>query len=236
MKRIQLFFGVIMASLVMLTACNEDLEPEAPRIIGDVFVRCQLSGTDTVYAPFYTAYANRLIKSAEVKTTDGGVVNLTKYSAMGDVFRKIPVATDYNKAKVAAGNYQFKVVTQEGQTLETTDKLMEKTYAPVKITKFEYDKKTHSFKIEWDEIKDMDIILVKLKQKMDGIDYFTTQRLAPTTTKYEFNVQTPGWRVNQIEDDSSCTLIVSAYKFTETTQKTWYQIEWQSFATKDIKW
>ncbi len=239
MKNLKLILGATLLSVFgfSFSSCNDDdTPPPPPRMIGDVFVRCQLSGTDTVYAPFYSAYANRALKSAEVTSPEAKNIELTSVSSYNDVFRKVPTSEDYVKTIVKNGTYNFKVITQEGDTLQANNKLSDKTYPPVKITKFEYNKENHSFKIEWDELKDMDLVQVTIKDKMDGEKLFTGEYLPPNTTKFEMDKLTPGWEVYDINDGRSCVVIISAYKFEELAQKSWFNVEWQSFATEKIEW
>ncbi len=238
MKNLKLILSATLLAIIGFTACNDDNErKEAPRMIGDIFVRCKIVQNDTLYAPCYIAYCNRGMKSVEVTSPSLKSITLKNYSTNASIFSNFPdKLTGYKKEKIESGDYNFKAITRQGDTLQFINKLSDKLYSPLKITKFEYKPEYISFKLEWKELKDMDMIKVTLSEKISGVRLFESDYLRPNTTKYSFNRGSMGWKVGNIERGKECVLSVMAYKFEDIGQKSWNALEWQSFDKKEFKW
>ncbi len=238
MKKLKLILSATLLAMIGFTACNDDnKKKEEPRMVGDVFVRCKIVRNDTLYAPCYIAYCNGAMKSVEVTSPSLKKVPLKSYVSDASIFSKLPdKLIGYKKEKVEPGDYNFKAITQQGDILESINKLSDKIYAPLKITKFEYKPSNISFDIEWKELKDMDMIKITLSEKLSGVRLFESDYLLPNTTKYSFDRGSSGWKVINIEKDKDCVLSVTAYKFEDIGQKSWTALEWQSFDKKELKW
>ncbi len=177
------------------------------------------------------------MKSVEATSPSLKVVTLKSYTSDATIFTKLPQKLKgYEKQRVEPGVYNFKAITRQGETLESVNKLADKLYSPLKITKFEYDPKDIAFKLEWDKVEDMDMIKITLSEKLSGGILFESDYLIPSTTQYSFDRGSMGWKIVSIEEDKNCVVSVTAYKFEDIGQKSWSELEWQSFDKKEFKW
>lgn len=238
MKKNNLLVAVLFMNIILFSSCNKSIENIPPEAMGDVFVRCQKIGDEVKYAPVYYAFSNYAIKKATVVTGENESIELKKYGNRSTTFRLVPEEDDFTKNQISEATYKFEVTTKQGDVLKVEDKIFaDKSLSPVELVKANYKRDSrNSFDIEWKKIDKANFYVVTLRESINGKSLFASKLLASNITKYEFNLDSHGWIHRDINKDDDCTVVVSAYRYENSQSASVYDLNWESIASKKIKW
>ncbi|PXY01001.1 hypothetical protein DF185_10100 [Marinifilum breve] len=228
--------GALLILAVSIIACDSNVD-NTPNLqaIGDVYVRVKKSGDDTVYAPVFYTYSNFAMSKVDMEgPTDSNIEkSLSKYNNKM-AFRAIPAENDFTTDDIENGIYQFDITAEDLATYTVSDKLLEARLDPVKITKFNYDETAHSFEIEWDDVDDRDVYVVKIHSEMDGEIIYISDRML--TSSHTIVTGTNNWSDFNTEDGATYIVGVYAYKFELPTATSGYDINCESVEYREIEW
>lgn len=236
MKRLKVVGALVILAVSMLS-CDTDSSDNAQDLqaIADVFVRCKTVGENTVYAPAYYTYSNFPMKEVSVEgPTDSNIdEDLAKFDNK-TVFRLMPGESDFSTTDVVNGIYQFKITAEDLKTYTISDKLLESRISPVKITEFTYDKSAHSAEIDWDNVENAHVYVVKIHDHIDGNLIYISSRLL--SSNHIIHPGSSGWTNYNTVDGETYILGVYAYKFEAANATSGYDINCESVEYREIEW
>ncbi|GAB7087155.1 hypothetical protein [Marinifilum fragile] len=230
--------GALLILAVSIVACDSNDFDNTPSLqaIGDVYVRVKKSGDDTVYAPVFYTYSNFSMSKVDVEgPTDSNIEkNLSQYNNKM-AFRAVPTENDFTTDDVENGIYQFDITAEDLETYTISDKLLEDRLEPVKITEFNYDKTLHSIQIDWEDVEDRDVYVVKIHNQMDGEIIYVSDRLLASNHRVTAD-GTNNWSDFTTEEGATYVVGVYAYKFELPSAASGYDINCESVEYREIEW
>lgn len=230
-------FGALLILAANIVSCdNDDFNTPARKVIADVFVRCKITGNDTVYAPVFYTYSNFSMKTVKVDGPTNSNIELDLKMLNKGVFRSVPVNSNFSTKDVVNGIYQFDITAEDKQTYTISDKLLSSRLDPLKITDFEYDNSTHSIKVNWDDVDDADTYVVKIHDKIDGELIYSSERIKSTKHNVTYNPNSNSWTKFKTIAGKTYVVGVYAYKFELSNAQSGYDINCESVAYREIKW
>jgi hypothetical protein len=225
-------------SLGILSACDDndnfDVKFDA---VGDIYVRCQKIDNEIKYAPVYIAYSNIYMSEAEVAFSDENspVITLNKLGENTTIFTSTPSIEDYSTNDIINGDYEFNLISTESDSLKVTDELLEVRIDPIEITKFEYDADNHEIDIVWDVVNNSDIYRITIATKINGrIVYRAFTKKEVKLVEIENYTE---WDSSYtMQEGTTYTISVSAYKFEDSDNESMYHINQESVEYREIEW
>lgn len=229
--------GTLLILAVSIVACDSSVD-NTPNLqaIGDVYVRVKKSGDETVYAPVFYTYSNFSMSKVDVEgPTDSNIEkDLSDYNNKM-AFRAVPSEDDFTTEDIENGIYQFDITAEDLETYTVSDKLLEARLEPVKITEFNYDKTTHTIDIDWDDVDDKDVYVVKIHNRMDGEIIYVSDRMLSSNHKV-IEDGTNNWSDFDTEEGATYVVGVYAYKFELPSATSGYDINCESVEYREIEW
>ncbi|MCT4602399.1 MAG: hypothetical protein N4A59_05815 [Marinifilum sp.] len=238
MKNLKAIGALLVLAVSIVSCSNNDFDQtQDPKAIADVFVRCTKIGNDTVYAPVLYTYSNFNMKEVDVNgPTDSNIDEALSQFGTKMVFRSVPKDNDFTKDDVANGIYQFDIIAEDLKTYTISDKLLDKRIDPVTITDFQYDDLQHTIELEWDNVKDRDVYVVKIHDKKDGELIYISDRMKSTSYTIRNNENPKNWSDFKKVEGATYVVGVYAYQFEARTAISGYDVNCESVDYRDIKW
>lgn len=234
-KLFALGLGTLMA-LTSLTSCEDDPETPAFDAISDIYIQKITDGDQEKYAPVFYAYSNRQLEKVIVTgPTENKTYDLTASKDGSRVFMLEPTSEDFTTEIPEDGDYKFKVISTQNDTLTISDKLLNTNIEAIKISSLDYDQQQHEFDISWNEVDDAKVYIVKILNKEDdSVVYMST---ALTKTDFQFNKISSGWvNGSDLDEETEYTVAVYAYNFESKENPSWYDIQMECVDYRDITW
>jgi hypothetical protein len=150
-------------------------------------------------------------------------------------FRAVPSEDDFTTEDIENGIYQFDITAEDLETYTVSDKLLEARLEPVKITEFNYDKTTHTIDINWDDVDDKDVYVVKIHNEMDGEIIYVSDRMLSSNHKV-IEDDTNNWSDFETIEGATYVVGVYAYKFELSSATSGYDINCESVEYREIEW
>ncbi len=232
-------FSVIMLFIlgsIIFYSCNEDATPAEFEAQPDIFVQKKKVNNETLYAPYYYVYSNRVLTSAVATTPASATINLTILPGSSTTFAKIPEEGDFTTNIVPSGEYSFNITPTEGEAIQKTDALSGTTIDIPVIDSAGYNIVGDFLYVSWQLIPGADSYNVKLFTQ-SGELAFNGPALSDDSEEYAFNVTTQGWNKTPYSGDMF-VLQVNAYSFdAEATTENWfYNLECNTITDTIVEW
>ena len=229
--------GVTLTMLISIVSCDLDTDHNEPvrQAIGDVFVRCVLEDNDTLYAPVFYTYSNFEMKSVQVEgPVDSNIeLNLSEYNSKIR-FRWVPSANDFSTNDIANGIYEFKIVAFDGETYTISDRLLESRIDPVVINEFTYDDNLHEFTLDWHDIEDAHVYVVRIHDAIDGEIIYSSERMLKSN--HQFSQSSEKWYDFATTKGAEYVLGVYAYQFESSNAISGNDNNCESVAYRTFQW
>ncbi|WP_421919914.1 hypothetical protein [Marinifilum sp.] len=239
MKNLKFIKAFLILVLGFVSCDNNDYDntPDL-QAIADVFVRCTKVDNDTVYAPVFYTYSNFLMASVHAEGPNDSDIDtdLSQYN-IKKVFRSVPSENDFTSDDIENGIYQFEITADDLQVYTITDKLREERLDPVEITEFKYNKNLHSFDIDWENVEDRDVYVVKIHDQIDGeVIYVSDQLISSNHKIITGSNKSNNWSDFTTVEGETYVVGVYAYKFEVSNAASGYDINCESVEYREIEW
>lgn len=220
-----------------LSSCEDDTTTIRFDAIGDTYVQKIKIDDKAKYGIQHYAYANMQISKATLTTPGNDEVTIELKKDEDDYrrFSKVTELEDFVSEMPVDGEYTYTIISNDQDTIQSTDMLLPEEIPAVQIEDFTYNQEEHSFNLSWNDIDEADLYLVKLMEERNGKVLFVSPKLIKS--EFEFNTTSIGW-LNGVtmENSKNYVLGVSAYKFENSKTQSGYDIQMECVDYREINW
>lgn len=240
MRNRKLIFTAVFAFIAAtFNSCIEDPEPAALDVVVDAFVQKTVQDGEEKYAPAFWTFANKSLESATVEGPDDETWELEKDAGSSLVFSLFPETTQYTDSMPTPGDYTFTVTSTQSDEapVNIVDKVENNELSAVTIDSTLFNESR--LKITWEDVEDADNYLVRLYDDSDNL-LFVSPAIADNKTDYSFGNNDAGWASATTKatagENYRIELLALLYESTSTSANKDYNLQFISFASKDIVW
>lgn len=224
---------------VVFNSCIDDPEPAPLDVVVDTFVQKTVADGEEKYSLAFWAFGNKSIESVTVEGPDDESWQLEKDPSSAMVYSLFPDTEDYTDSIPATGDYTFTVTSTQDDEAPVTvvDKLEIAQLDTIAIDSTLYQ--NSKLKVTWDAVDDADNYVVRLYDDADNL-VFVSPSIAANKTDYSFGNNDSGWASATDRattgEDYRIELLALLYESTSTSTNKNFNIQFISFASKDIVW
>jgi hypothetical protein len=233
MKNFKLLIFILLAAFS--SSCNKDDGDST--VVGDAIVISKKSGTNTVYAIAYYAYAYSTLKSVSVESALDSTmqVDLAANGIYTTNFLKEPTDKDFTTTKPIADTFIFNAVFESGNTYQTKDAITSDILAPINIEECTYNATKSYAELSWTALTNADSYVITVFNS-SGTVVFRSAELANTITGVNLSASTSGWTSGYPVSGDTYTVRILAYKYEDSTNPNAYHIQSTSYSEASIVW
>lgn len=227
---------VILVSLVWVS-CFKDNTSDF-EVYSDVFTINKKINDQPMHALAYYVYGNQMMKSATVSRVGGLGVETSLGISPSSVYtmNKEPEASDFKSYQEPAGEYLFKVVSENGVSLQDSDYLNPQNLGIPTITAVSFSSNNKLVEMGWSAVSKADGYVVKIADST-GVYIYAGETLDPETTTYTVNGLLGNW-AKPINSGKSYSIQVHAFKFENDADSYYaaYNLEELSIGERKVVW
>lgn len=227
-----------MVSISCFISCDtDDYQDPVFQAAADIYVRTIKMDDEVVHAPVVYAYSNLALFSTTVtlKGETDPRYDLDDTFEGANRLRKLPTTNEFTTTDIENGIYEFTITSAGNEMLKLKDELLDDRMDIMNITKFDYDSDAHKFDLEWDEIDEANVYVVKLMSAIDKNYLFASTKI--TKNSYSFSHSGAGWSsITTPKDGTTYILAVCAYKFESDNDTSGYDINHETIEYREIVW
>jgi len=234
MKNYKILILIILVALS--SSCNKDNGDSS--VVGDAIVVAKKSGTNTVYAIAYYAYAYSPLKSVTVQSMADPTnkVALASNGLYTTNFLREPTDADFTTTKPTTDTFTFSAVFESGKTYETENVITSDVLAPITIESCKYNIDKSYLEFSWTPLTNADSYVFTVLDD-SGNTVFRSNEIASTaTTNGYLTASASGWSSGHPVTGKTYTVKIYAYKYEDSTKPNSYHIQATSFSEAKVVW
>ncbi len=233
MKNIKIFIFVLLIALS--SSCNKESDDFS--VIGDAVVIAKTSGSSTVYAMAYYAYASSPLKTVSVQSMldPSNQVELASNGVYTTNFIKDPDDADFSTIKPSSDTFTFSAVFENGNTYQTTDVVSSDVLAPPTIEKCTYNTEKAYAEFSWTALTNADSYVITIYDT-DGSVIFRSSEVSSTVTSGYLSASATGWSSGFPVSGETYKVRIFAFKYEDSTNPSSYHVQSTSYSETSLLW
>lgn len=228
---------IISLLFILLAVFSCSKKNEDSTVVGDVIAISKKSGSNTVYALAYYAYAYSPLKEVTVTKLTDTSTKVTLAAAEVDyttTFRKEPEDEDFTTTKPATDTFRFNAVFESGNTYQADDNLSSTILEPSTFEKCSYNTEKSYAEISWTAVTNADSYSVSIFDDKQAL-VFRSAELSNTVTSGTLSSSTSGW-ITQPVNGKVYTVRVAAFKYEDSNSPNSLHLQSSSVLESTITW
>ncbi len=233
MKNIKIFIFILLVAL--WSSCNE--ENDDYTVTGDAVVIAKTSGTSTVYAMAYYAYASNSLKTVSVQSVldPSNKVELASNGLYTTNFIKDPDDADFSTTKPSSDTFTFSAVFENGNTYETTDVVSSDILEPPTIEKCTYNTEKAYAEFSWTALTNADSYVISVYDGAGAV-VFRSSEVSSTVTSGYLSASATGWSSGYPVSGATYKVRILAFKYENSTNPSSYHVQSTSYSETSLLW
>jgi hypothetical protein len=234
MKNINILILTLLVGF--LASCSDKSEDSS--VVGDAIIIAKKSGTNTVYAIAYYAYAYSSLKSVTVQSSldPSNKVELSANGLYTTNFLREPADEDFSTTKPASDTYTFDVVFESGKTYETQDIISSDVLAPINIEKCLYNVEKSYLELSWTPLTGADSYVFIILDDSGNTVFRSNEFASSATTSGYLTGTASGWSTGHPVTGENYKVRIFGYKYEDSNNPNSYHIQATSYSEASVIW
>lgn len=222
--------------VIAITSCEKSSSDSS--VVGDAIVVSKKSGTSTLYAVAYYAYAFSPIKTVTVQSmlNPSNKVSLAANGLYTTNFIKEPTDADFTTTKPSADTFTFDIIFESGNTYETDDEITSDILAPVTIENCKYNVDKSYLEIGWTPLSNADSYVITILDESKNAVFRSNEFASTASTSGYLTATATGWSTGHPVTGKTYTVRIFSYKYEDSTNPNSYHIQSTSYTDSNIVW
>lgn len=227
---------ILVLFVAFSSSCSKDSADSS--VEADVIVVAKKSGSNTVYALAYYAYAYSPLRSVSAQSmlNPSNKVVLAANGLYTTNFIKEPTDADFTTTKPSADTFNFSAVFESGNTYKAEDVITSDILAPITIEKCTYNVDKSYLELSWTPLTNADSYVITIYDESKNTIFRSNEFASTATTNGYLTATASGWSTGYPVTGKSYKVRVFAYKYEDSANPNSYHIQATSYSDSSIIW